>query len=79
MMRKWTDGISTVSARTEQSARRKLEVRLGYAVDVVRIDHESEAWAELPDCPCGWSGPGTGRGGAIVRGDRCPSCGAGLD
>ncbi len=27
------------------------------------------------DCPCGWSGKGTGRNGMFVKGDRCPDCG----
>lgn len=43
--------------------------------DIIR---ESKAVAELPDCSCGWSGKGTGRGGKFVKGDRCPKCGESL-
>ena len=76
----WTDGLGIyVEARTETSARRKIERLAGCAVETVRRDHEAEAWAELPDCDCGWRGRGSGRVGAIVRGDRCPDCGQPLD
>ena len=79
--RTWTaEGYgNSVQARTEASARRKLERMAGCGLGRVYRDEEAEAYAELPDCGCGWRGTGSGRNGAIVRGDRCPSCGASLD
>ncbi len=29
-------------------------------------------------CDCGWIGKGTGNGGRLIEGDRCPECGVHL-
>lgn len=78
-MKYWTDGTNSVKARSEQSARKKIEAATGYGVGLIRRDEEREEWDALPDCECGWSGQGSGPGGRFVRGDRCPACGMYLD
>ena len=41
----------------------------------VRNNPIHEAYQELPDCSCGWSGKGSGPDGQFMKGDRCPDCG----
>lgn len=75
-MNTYTFGLlGSVEARTPESARRKLGRQLGFDPGEAKPDVIAEAMKELPDCECRWSGKGTGRGGAFVRGDRCPNCG----